>query len=48
MKAGGAERMPIVQQASARGVVQLHAWIYDLRTEYLRELARDGGVPGMR
>jgi carbonic anhydrase len=32
------EQMPVVQQARARGALQLHAWVYDLRTGYLKEL----------
>jgi carbonic anhydrase len=34
------EQMPVVQQASARDALQLHAWVYDLRTGYLKELER--------
>jgi carbonic anhydrase len=33
-------QMPVVQQATARGALQLHAWVYDLRTGYLKELER--------
>ncbi len=37
---GNLEQMPAVQQAIARGVLQLHGWVYDLRTGYLKELER--------
>ena len=33
-------QMPVVKQATARGALQLHAWVYDLRTGYLKELER--------
>jgi carbonic anhydrase len=32
------EQIPVVQHARARGALQLHAWVYDLRTGYLKEL----------
>ena len=35
---GNLEEMPVVQQARARDALQLHAWVYDLRTGYLKEL----------
>jgi carbonic anhydrase len=38
------EQMPVVQQASARDALQLHAWVYDLRTGYLKELERPRAV----
>jgi carbonic anhydrase len=34
------EQMPVVQQARARDALQLHAWVYDLRTGHLKELER--------
>ena len=35
---GNLEQMPVVQQARARGALQLHAWVSSLRTGYLKEL----------
>jgi carbonic anhydrase len=32
------EQMPVVQHAMADGSLRLHAWVYDLRTGYLKEL----------
>ncbi len=32
------EHMPVVQEATVRGGLQLHAWVYDVRTGHLKEL----------
>ena len=37
------EQMPVVQEATARGALQLHAWVYDLRTGRLKELEAAAG-----